>query len=160
MAIKSSVLHVVGEVVGKQRPRFTTVSGHPRSYTPSKTANFENMLRLAYEAQGGVLHHGPVIVTIAYRRVLPKSRPKRVEWEWDVYKPDLDNVSKSVMDALNGVAFEDDKCVVQLTVVKLPRTRCAEEELYVRVSEAGSWIMRWMEELWRRFTRSTALSSR
>lgn len=156
----SSVLHVVGEVVGKQRPRFTTVNGRARSYTPRKTENFESMLRLAYEAQGGVLHHGPVMVTIAYRRVLPKSRPKRVEWEWDVFKPDIDNVSKSVMDALNGVAFEDDKCVVQLTVMKLPRTRCAEEELYVRVSEAGRGILRWMEELWQRFTRLTAPSSR
>lgn len=152
----SSVLHVVGEVVGKQRPRFTTVNGHPRPYTAAKTLSFENLLRLAYKEQGGEMHEGPVVVTVAYRRRLPKSRPKRTEWEWDVFKPDLDNVIKSVLDALNGVAFEDDKCVVQLTVTKLPRTRCAEEEMYVKVSDATSGIREWMEKLWQRFMRLTA----
>ena len=152
----SSVLHVVGEVVGKQRPRFTTVNGHPPPYTAGKTKGFENMLRLAYEAQGGTMHEGPVTVTVAYRRKLPKSRPKYLDWEWDVYKPDLDNVVKSVLDALNGVAFEDDKYVVQLTVAKLPRVRCSEEELYVKVSDATNGIREWMEKLWQRFTRLTA----
>lgn len=152
----SSVLHVTGEVVGKQRPRFTTVNGHPRPYTAGKTASFENLLKVAYEAQGGTMHEGPVTVTVAYRRKLPKSRPKYLDWEWDVYKPDLDNVVKSVLDALNGVAFEDDKSVVQLTVAKLPRVRCSEEELYVKVSDATDGIRKWMEELWQRFTRLTA----
>lgn len=152
----SSVLHVVGEVVGKQRPRFTMVNGHPKPYTERKTQSFENLLRLAYQEQGGEMHEGPVVVTIAYRRRLPKSRPKYTEWEWDVFKPDVDNVIKSILDALNGVAFEDDKYVVQLTVAKLPRTRCAEEELYVRVSDAETGILKWMEKLWQRFTRLTA----
>ena len=33
-------------------------------------------------------------------------------------KPDIDNVAKIVLDALNGVAWTDDKCVVDLHVAK------------------------------------------
>ena len=33
-------------------------------------------------------------------------------------KPDIDNVIKSVLDGLNGVAYEDDKQVVKLTANK------------------------------------------
>lgn len=154
--MSSSILHVVGEVVGKQRPRLTTVGGAARAYTPAKTVAFENDVKDAYLAQGGKYHKGPVTVTIAYRRPMPTSRSKRTRKEWDVYKPDVDNVAKSVLDALNGIAYEDDKCVVQLTVSKLERARDVEEELYVQVSDARAGISEWMEGLWQRFMKSTA----
>ena len=33
-------------------------------------------------------------------------------------KPDVDNIAKAVLDALNGVIWVDDKQVVELTVKK------------------------------------------
>ena len=33
-------------------------------------------------------------------------------------KPDVDNVAKLVLDALNGVAYRDDQCVYELLVTK------------------------------------------
>lgn len=33
-------------------------------------------------------------------------------------KPDLDNVAKIIMDALNGLAYEDDKDIVELQITK------------------------------------------
>ena len=33
-------------------------------------------------------------------------------------KPDLDNISKIILDALNKVAFNDDKQVAQLSITK------------------------------------------
>ena len=33
-------------------------------------------------------------------------------------KPDADNIAKIIMDALNGVAYEDDRQVVELIVRK------------------------------------------
>ena len=88
---------------------------------------------------------------------MAKGRPKEVEREWDSFKPDIDNVAKAVLDALNGVAFEDDKDVVSLKAVKLPRVRCPQEELYVRISEVNDYTEYVMEETWQRFTKSTEL---
>ena len=34
-------------------------------------------------------------------------------------KPDTDNIAKTILDSLNGIAFEDDKQVVALLVKKL-----------------------------------------
>lgn len=153
----SSVLHVVGEVVGKPRPRFTSYGGRVRTFTPKKGETFESIVRVAYQAQGGTMHDGAVEVEIAYRRPMPKSRPKKVDREWDSFKPDIDNVAKAVLDALNGVAFADDKDVVSLKAVKLPRVRCPQEELYVRVSEVDDCTEYVMEETWLRFTNSTEL---
>ena len=33
-------------------------------------------------------------------------------------KPDADNIGKVVLDALNGIAYEDDKQVIELRVSK------------------------------------------
>ena len=34
-------------------------------------------------------------------------------------KPDLDNAIKSILDGLNGVAYYDDKQVVQISATKM-----------------------------------------
>lgn len=132
----SSAFRVVGQVVGKPRPRFNRMGTKVRTYTPKNGERFEELVRSSYMAQCGEMHKGAVKVEIAYRRVLPKSRPKKVESELDLFKPDVDNVAKAVLDALNGVAFEDDKDVVSLKVEKLPRVRMDQDELHVIVSDA------------------------
>lgn len=33
-------------------------------------------------------------------------------------KPDIDNITKCVLDALNGIAYHDDSQIVRLTVEK------------------------------------------
>ena len=76
----------------------------------------------------------PVAIEMTVSRELPQSRPRRVTSEPDVCKPDLDNVAKLVLDALNGIAYEDDAQVVRLAVRKLPRRRCVDEHLTVTVS--------------------------
>lgn len=35
-----------------------------------------------------------------------------------IVKPDVDNVIKAILDALNGMAFEDDRQIVQVTCEK------------------------------------------
>ena len=54
---------------------------------------------------------------------LPKSRPRRVESEPFVVKPDVDNACKLALDALNGVAWHDDAQVTELHAIKHRRRR-------------------------------------
>ena len=75
----------------------------------------------------------PVSVRILTMRPMPKSRPKRITSEPDVYKPDCDNIAKLVLDALNGVAWSDDTQVTVLNVFKCDRTRSICERTCVEV---------------------------
>ncbi len=48
-------------------------------------------------------------------------------------KPDNDNIAKSVLDALNGLAYVDDKQIVELKVNKYYG---AEAYVYVKLTES------------------------
>lgn len=132
---------VHGRVRGKSRPRFSVRNG--RAFVHPVDADREYQARIAeeYRIQVGKMHEGPVAVAVYIFRGLPKSTPKRVLREMDTVRPDADNVLKQVMDALNGVAYEDDRQVVSGHVVKMPRTRTT-ERIEVRISEVdekGLW---------------------
>lgn len=127
-------------VRGKGRVRFVRATG--RTYTPDKTAEAMELIRMAYvrKADGRMAEKGvPVRVSITTARGMPKSRPKSLVAEQDVFKPDVDNIAKLVLDALNGTAWEDDTQVTTLTVQKYPRDRVSDEQTHVVVSWDGEW---------------------
>ncbi len=109
---------VEGEPQGKARPRFSRRSG--TVYTPSKTAKYEKEIRRSFLAAGGkMIPAGSyVVVTVDAYFKIPKSytKRKRLDCEHNIIrpdkKPDIDNVVKVILDALNKVAYADDKQVV------------------------------------------------
>lgn len=119
-------------VRGKARAR--TGGGH--QYTPAQTRS--DMQVIAYEFRERCLSMAPkgvpVRLHIVAQRELPKSRPKRVEWEHDTAKPDIDNIAKLVMDALNGVAWHDDSQVTSLICQKCIRERGSGNWMHISVS--------------------------
>ena len=126
---------VFGEPVPKARPR--VVNGH--AYTPEKTKNHEMAIALVYKS----IYHGdkfdtgkPLKVKTDFFRSIPKSARKKDreamingEIRPNV-KPDIDNLAKTVLDALLGVAYVDDNQVAELECRKFyaekPRT-----EIYI-----------------------------
>ena len=50
-------------------------------------------------------------------------------------KPDADNIAKSVLDALNGFAYNDDNQIVCLTVQKLYDTNARVEITIEKLEE-------------------------
>jgi len=132
-------------VAGKARPR-VTMHG---TFTPAATRRAEQAVRAAYELAvtngGGTVgdHRAPAHVQVAVRivtlRPLPKSRKRSVGSESDTYKPDADNVSKLVLDALTGVAWVDDAQVTDLSVHKMYRYRGAPESTTVRILWGDDW---------------------
>lgn len=124
---------VAEKVRGKARPRVTRY----RAFTPKETKTYESLVRGIYLSEVGKKHNGRVAVFVDVYRALPKSRPKKVESEPDTIKPDCDNIGKIVLDALNGVAYDDDGQVTCLLVVKHDRTR-TDERIEVSIGEYGS----------------------
>ena len=121
-------------VRGKSRPRVARATKH--MYTPSATVEAMDEIRHAWRTIAGNAKAPmgrPVRVVITCQRPLPKSRPKSVDSEPDVVKPDVDTVAKLVLDALNGIAWQDDAQVVALHVRKQYRTRESEARTSVSV---------------------------
>lgn len=111
---------VPGEPQGKGRPRF----GNGRTYTPAKTIEYERRIATrAAEAMPCPATELPVHVRVDAYKGIPKSwtRAKRIramDGQEIPGKPDLDNVAKAVLDALNGVVYADDVQVTRLVVTK------------------------------------------
>ncbi|WP_270456094.1 RusA family crossover junction endodeoxyribonuclease [Allisonella histaminiformans] len=115
---------IPGRPVGKGRPRFTK-NGH--CWTPDRTVAYEREIKLAYWEDYGRRKFSSdkaLAVTIVLYYVRPKSmtKAKRLLAQRGILrpivKPDVDNVVKAILDALNGVAFEDDRQIVQVECEK------------------------------------------
>ena len=74
----------------------------------------------------------PVNVIITHVKPRPKSHTiaqKAVPWA--TTKPDLDNIAKVVLDAMNGIVYSDDSRVALLSIQKVYRHS---QEEYIEVS--------------------------
>jgi len=119
------IFEIIGEPMGKQRPRFARVGNFTRTYTPKETASYENLVKLYYEGFGGEYFGTDTLrVEIDAQFSIPKSYSKKKreqainEQIRPTTKPDCDNIAKIILDALNKIAFDDDKQVVELLVKK------------------------------------------
>ena len=116
------------EPKGKERPLFTRRGGFVRAITPKQTREYENIIRLFAQKEMKALKAKPlqcaVVVMIDAYRSIPKSysklkREKAIKNEIrPTTKPDADNIAKLVLDALNEVAYIDDKQIISLSVQK------------------------------------------
>ena len=126
---------VYGKVRGQSRPRFTTRGGFVKAYKDKRDVAYEQEIAKAYREAGGTLHTGAVEVHITAYRALPQSRPLKVTHEPDTFSPDVDNLCKIFLDALNGVAYKDDSQVVYLIAKKQDRKRRPKEFVTVLVKD-------------------------
>ena len=116
---------VEGKPAGKGRPRFKRMGNFVQTYTPAATADYEKLVRLRFQNAGGAITDKPVRVEITAFFAPPKSTKKRDRIEMlanrilPEKKPDVDNVAKIILDALNKIAYKDDAQVVELSVKKL-----------------------------------------
>jgi Holliday junction resolvase RusA-like endonuclease len=115
---------IQGKVQAKQRPRFNRYSG--KTYTPNETIAYENWVKTCYleKYKDKELMEKPLRVTIKAYFEIPKSTSKKRKQQMmdneilPMVKPDTDNIAKGVLDSLNGIAYKDDKQVVELIVNK------------------------------------------
>ena len=109
---------IPGEPVGKGRPRVD----RGRAHTPEKTKAYEEKVKWCYRAAHGRLLEGPIRMTIDAVYPIAKSASRKAREAMDGKparkKPDLDNLVKCIADALNGIAYADDKDIVLFTAYK------------------------------------------
>lgn len=116
---------VLGKPMGKQRPRFSRTCTGVRTYTPRKTQEYEDLVRISYRAVSKEKLKGAISATIYGYFEPPKSISKKQREQMlkgdisYIKKIDSDNLAKSILDALNGVAYDDDSQVCLLVVQKL-----------------------------------------
>ena len=115
---------VPGPPVGKARPKVVRAkNGMSMSYTPDKTVAYEELVRLRFQESPKSRDfqplQGALRIKIFAGYPIPKSTSKKhraamlAGTELPTKKPDWDNIGKIICDALNGVAYEDDKQVTE-----------------------------------------------
>lgn len=131
-------LEIQESITGKARPRMNTYTG--RAYTPTKTKNYEYLVRqmFVYKYPHFKIIEGRIKVTIIAYFDIPKSTSKKKEAEMmqgnisPTKKPDIDNIVKIILDALNKFAFKDDTQVTKLEVEKIYSEA---PKVYVKIEE-------------------------
>lgn len=124
--MKEHLIVVPGQPKGKGRPRFTTANGYHRTFTPPETQRYEELIRTCFYEQVTEPVHKERVYSVHVVAVfkIPESASKKTKEHMKngeiraTVKPDLDNVLKIVLDALNGVAFVDDRQIVHLWASK------------------------------------------
>jgi len=129
---------VIGDIVGKQRPRVNMYTGN--IYTPNKTKDYEEWIRQSFFVKYpkfDLLTNRVKIDIIAYLKV-PKSTSKKASEEMisnvvsPLKKPDIDNITKVVLDAINNYVIKDD---IQVSKICVEKRYANEEKLYIKIEE-------------------------
>lgn len=129
---------VPGDIVGKGRPRMNTRTG--KAYTPTSTKNYEYGVRQCFVLNYPhfKIFQGRVSVTITAYFDVPKSTSNKKAKEMlegnisPTKKPDIDNIVKIILDALNKFAFQDDTQVTKLVVEKV---YTKQPKVYIKIEE-------------------------
>lgn len=116
------VLEIRERAVGKGRPRFNTKTY--TTYTPEKTRAFEQRLKMYFikKYKRPEVSENPFKIKILAEFKPPKSLSKKKQMQLigKPYpkKPDMDNITKAILDSLNGLAYKDDNQIVSINAEK------------------------------------------
>lgn len=126
---------VPGQPVPKARPRFSSKSG--TAYTPKRTKDYEAHLKKYIKPLVKELLLGPVHVhlNVVFKR--PMYMSKSIYSEGLILhtkRPDLDNVIKAVLDALNSV-LNDDSQVCKISATKYYAEKHREPRTEIEISK-------------------------
>lgn len=131
---------IPGTPIGKGRPQFTTRGGYAKAYTPKKTREYETLIKRSYLKVSRYKSDKSVRVIVNAQVIPPKSKTKKFKTSallmlfHPTTKPDIDNILKCVLDALNDVAYKDDN---QVTEIMAKKSYAQESKVIVTVQEIG-----------------------
>lgn len=117
-------LIIPGKVVPKQSAKFTQIAGFIKAYQPSRVKDYANFIKLCfmdkYKDHNPNVFKGKMLeMYVTEFRIVPKSKNKTFKQRAlageirPITKPDTDNITKQVKDALNMIAYPDDAQIVK-----------------------------------------------
>lgn len=106
------------EPVPQPRAKVSTVGGFARAYVDKKHPSHA-LKQAIRDAFMGEKLKGPIGCQLLFRFTRPKSHTKKQkQCGWHTGKADIDNCVKAILDALNKIAYDDDKQVAYLQTYK------------------------------------------
>ncbi len=135
---------IQGRVSGKGRVRARIIKPKfgkefANLYTPSKTRKMEASIakQAALSMRGRRPFEGPVILTISVFEKPPPSwsKKKREAAVFLTSRFDVDNVAKTLADAMNKIVYKDDRQIADLHITRR-YDRIGEERVIVAVTAA------------------------
>lgn len=118
------LINAPGNPVPKARARVAVRNGRAFAYTPKKTADYESLIKARASEVCVSPIAEPVRLIVRFYMPIPQSWPKKQREAalsgsmMHTKKPDIDNLIKSVCDALNGIAYIDDSQIVSIEASK------------------------------------------
>lgn len=120
---------VEGKAVPQPRPRvYRTATGKSKAVNSRQSINYKRIVKYAAKSymnkQRKTLTERPLAMRLTFVFSPPKSYTQKklnaVESGELRYtkKPDLDNLAKSILDALNGTVYKDDSQIITLSINK------------------------------------------
>ena len=112
---------VAGQPIPQPRPRVSTQGGFARAYVPRKhkVHKWQRAIAAAWPQLDRV--DGTLWVELLFTMPRPKAITRKRSANlrmWHATAPDVDNLVKAVLDALNSTAWADDGQIAQLTAAK------------------------------------------
>jgi Holliday junction resolvase RusA-like endonuclease len=123
--------------MGKQRPKFRAAGKFVQTYTPTKTVNYETLVKELFITNQCPMLDGEISVQVVAYLTIPQSAPKKKAEQMAIgninptKKPDCDNILKIVCDSLNGMAYRDDSQIVQAMIKKRYTNQTPRVEIYM-----------------------------
>lgn len=133
MSIRSIQFHVPGEVRGQSRPRATIRAGHAAVYETAKDKSYKGLIQ--HYAMEAMEKHGfaspsepdkkgfsvTLIVFMKYPKAFSQKKRNLAYCMLikPFRKPDLDNIAKIYLDAMNSIVYPDDRMVTQMSISKV-----------------------------------------
>lgn len=131
-------LVVLGDPMGKQRPKAAKRGDFVQVYTPKEITNYESKVVASYREKYSDLtfepHRELWATIIAYFPITKQhykyhKKTNTIDLDKEgmlmkegkinpIKKPDCDNIAKICLDALNGIAYPDDNAISCLLVIK------------------------------------------
>lgn len=118
-------LIVPGKAQAKGRPKFVRRGRFVQTYTDKKTLTAESQIKKRFKSLNNrpkIAKDTPVSIEVNFEMPIPVSLSKKkqeaINLKPTLSKPDLDNLVKLILDALNKVAYKDDALITELVCRK------------------------------------------